>query len=458
MMTYYLKPPRGNMALHKLHKCVKERFQFLASLENGEITIPKNFEYLIDGTPLDRAGHFMLRLLSLSSYNFKMFVLKTETNLFAKRLDMLKYNEIINMLKTLYKHVLEIIPLLSDKNFIDFLSEVKHICKSMINMEAAVHVFKETHPETCSDYYISVPFKMCLPFVQKREVELKLGKCIVPCGKWKDLLKIIFHIHLEFGMKQLQITGCVTQAFSDSRIHQLAQELQKRFVNDTAQVGVSGMSAREVHSNSVYFPPCMAHLYQTLRSRHRLTHEARRQFTLFLKDAGMPVEEALTFWGTEYSRPSSTCETGCTHSWQKDYRRYRYSIRHMYGLEGGRYSYRVSSCRKIQEWQLTAQAEGGCPFQHFDNPRMISLVSSQLLSDTSTLNEILHLKATGKAHEACHLFLSAQENIICRTSNVDTTQNKEMCKPLSFNRFANPVQYYISLKSRKCEDSMAESN
>jgi len=69
---------------------------------------------------------------------------------------------------------------------------------------------------------------MCLPLVQKREVELKSGKCIVPCGKWKHLLKIFFQLHMDFGMKHLQTTGCLHQALQDSRINQLAQDLGRR--------------------------------------------------------------------------------------------------------------------------------------------------------------------------------------------------------------------------------------
>lgn len=61
IMTYYLKPPRGSIALHTLHKCVQQRFEYLVSLQNGEMIIPRNFEYLIDGSAMDRAGHFMLR-------------------------------------------------------------------------------------------------------------------------------------------------------------------------------------------------------------------------------------------------------------------------------------------------------------------------------------------------------------------------------------------------------------
>jgi hypothetical protein len=62
-MTYYMKPPRGSITLHTLHKCVQQRFEYLVSLQNGEMNIPRNFEYLIDGSAMDRAGHFMLRYI-----------------------------------------------------------------------------------------------------------------------------------------------------------------------------------------------------------------------------------------------------------------------------------------------------------------------------------------------------------------------------------------------------------
>jgi hypothetical protein len=71
---------------------------------------------------------------------------------------------------------------------------------------------------------------MCLPLVKKREVELKSGKCIVPCGKWKHLLAILFYLHLELGMKHLKTSGCVHEALNDPRIYQLAQDLGTRWV------------------------------------------------------------------------------------------------------------------------------------------------------------------------------------------------------------------------------------
>jgi DNA primase large subunit len=71
------------------------------------------------------------------------------------------------------------------------------------------------------------------------------------------------------------------------------------------------------------------------------------QLTLFLKDVGLPVHHAIALWRGEYSRPAGA-GSRCSHSWQSDGRRYTYSIRHLYGLEGGRRNYKSHCCQALQ--------------------------------------------------------------------------------------------------------------
>lgn len=71
-------------------------------------------------------------------------------------------------------------------------------------------------------------------------------------------------------------------------------------------------------------------------------------YTLFLKELGMPVNEALQFWRAEYSQPAFVGYGGSSHSWSRDEQRYIYSIQHLYGLKGSRTNYRSYSCRYIQ--------------------------------------------------------------------------------------------------------------
>lgn len=94
------------------------------------------------------------------------------------------------------------------------------------------------------------------------------------------------------------------------------------------------------------FPLCMQHLHSVLRNRHRLSHYARLHYSLFLKEIGMNLEDAIIFWKQEYSKPH-TCTSTCSHNWQSNEKKFVYSIRHMYGLEGSRRNYKTPNCNLI---------------------------------------------------------------------------------------------------------------
>jgi DNA primase large subunit len=46
----------------------------------------------------------------------------------------------------------------------------------------------------------------------------------------------------------------------------------------------------------------MKRLHVNLRSEHHLKHQARQQYGLFLKGAGLSLEEALVFWKSEFTK------------------------------------------------------------------------------------------------------------------------------------------------------------
>lgn len=43
-------------------------------------------------------------------------------------------------------------------------------------------------------------------------------------------------------------------------------------------------------------------MYNALKTHHHLKHWARQQFGLFLKGIGLSLEDALTFWRTEFTK------------------------------------------------------------------------------------------------------------------------------------------------------------
>lgn len=48
------------------------------------------------------------------------------------------------------------------------------------------------------------------------------------------------------------------------------------------------------------FPPCMRQLNDALRSTHHLKYNGRVIYGLFLKAAGLSLEDALTFWRSHF--------------------------------------------------------------------------------------------------------------------------------------------------------------
>jgi hypothetical protein len=108
---------------------------------------------------------------------------------------------------------------------------------------------------------------------------------------------------------------------------------------------------------------------------------------------------------------------------------------------------------------LTPLAEGGCPFQHFDYTSMISTFPSQLLNDKFAMKKILHLKASNKPHEACHLLHTFQTDLINATKtsgiteNVMTSDKVLHAKRNSSIIFVNPVQYFLILTPQQDKDT-----
>ncbi len=51
-----------------------------------------------------------------------------------------------------------------------------------------------------------------------------------------------------------------------------------------------------------HFPLCMRTLYTKLKEDSHLKHSGRMQLGLFLKGAGLPLDEALAFWRHEFTK------------------------------------------------------------------------------------------------------------------------------------------------------------
>nr|CAI5842115.1 unnamed protein product [Callosobruchus analis] len=87
-MTFYLKPPKGVINLHTLEECIKHRLAFYNNLSEDKTDLDEScLQYMVEDSMLDRAGHFLLRLIAFKSDIFYGEFLKNETYLLKLRLE-----------------------------------------------------------------------------------------------------------------------------------------------------------------------------------------------------------------------------------------------------------------------------------------------------------------------------------------------------------------------------------
>lgn len=240
-------------------------------------------------------------------------------------------------------------------------------------------------------------------------------------------------------------TSVASMIKADPRLNFMQQRVESRLMRG-GQIGKSRITVDNIDSEVYNFPPCMSHLHFLLRRRHRLSHNARFYYSLYLKDCGMAVDQALAFWREEYSQPH-TCTHSCSHNWQTDEKRFTYSIRHLYGLEGSRKSYSAPNCSAICVRAIESidtlicrsivstsfcifqnkidgpNYEGGCPFKSFDKEKLKEVL--EVVSKQGDAEKYLDTLLSQRPEVACASFLKLRR-----------IENKE-------NTCVNsPVQYY----------------
>lgn len=417
---FYIIPPRGVLAFNTLTSCIDTRIEYLELVYNKNVdNFEGNIEYLFEGSKYDRTGHFTLRLLSSTSNDLWYYWLTRETTLLEYRLNNVSKRQIYRMFKNIRNSVE------SGKERHPLYAALHQVTTFFLQRNIFSHIVAQDHSSCCEDFYVKLKFQIIPDLLKKRLVDLKDGLAIIFCSKWKELLKSLFKSLLAKEKLDLNDTCVSSMIKADPRLNFMQQRVELRLMKG-GQIGNSRITVKNIDSEVYNFPPCMSHLHFLLRRRHRLSHNARFYYSLFLKDSGMTVDEALGFWREEYSQPH-TCTCACSHNWQTDTRRFTYSIRHLYGLEGSRKNYSAPNCSAICNSNNGPRYEGGCPFKSFDREKLKELLKQ--VTKQSDTEKYLDTFLSQKPQVACASFLKLQ-----RVKNID-------------NIFVNsPVQYYQLMK------------
>lgn len=255
-----------------------------------------------------------------------------------------------------------------------------------------------------SDFYV-VPFERALDLVARRRCLVVEGDAFVYKSDLVGIVLSHFQSLLKDALARVPTAKKEGTAkgklHSDERVDSVLALLSHSSLTSAAdhqwdQAGGLDMARiDEVAARS--FPPCMRALLQGLRTQHKLKHMGRMQLGLFLKGAGVTMEESLAFWKEEFVRvmPEKTFE-----------QQYAYNIRHNYGKEGRRADYTPYACVKVIASGSSSQGADlhhGCPFKNWETERIHSMLARSGAPQSATA-EIIESVRENHFQIACRRF------------------------------------------------------
>lgn len=273
----------------------------------------------------DQVSHYILRLAYCRNEDLRRWFLQHECILLKHRVDSMKDDEREKFMSKL--------GMADDK----LSAQEKDAHRDNLIGLAGVN---DAQAFSATDYY-KVPFQQALSLLAHRQVFIQGGFAFLPIGKLVATVVSRFRILLSRALSEAaQLFDHVS---GDTRIGPLLKNMNKQYIgkdfNKSSGGGVDKLTPDIVDDAAEHnMPLCMKHLHHNLKKEHKLKHWGRLQYGLFLKGAGMELEDAMMFWDSHFTRLISH------DNFQKQY---AYSFRHMYGKEGARKNYTPYSCMKI---------------------------------------------------------------------------------------------------------------
>ncbi|GMH74598.1 hypothetical protein TrLO_g4236 [Triparma laevis f. longispina] len=303
----------------------------------------------------DLASHFILRLAYCRTEELRRWLLTQELALFKFRLEDLEKRGGKDM--TLFMRSAQI-------SFDKISHDEKNGMQSELRFNMSYRDFE------ASSFY-KIPFAEAVDLIGRRLVHVRGGYAYVPGGKLVSIICARFRSHLSRSLAKA--SASFSHVSSDTRIGPLLKNMNKQYTGRDfgKQTAVEGdMNASNVDEYAERsMPLCMRQVHDGLKKDHKLKHDGRRQYGLFLKGAGLTMEESLLFFQNEFTKIMSADDFN---------KNYAYNIRHSYGKEGKRQSYTAFSSTTIIMGPRSNPSEvgshHGCPFAHSGDSSLAALL------------------------------------------------------------------------------------
>eukprot|EP01135_Chromosphaera_perkinsii_P005511 Nk52_evm60s352 gene=Nk52_evmTU60s352 len=366
----YALPPTDEISLEEFERFALERVKGLKAVENAKLKFSKRgSEYedamrklckihfnirfasddtlddeLIEERKKDHIAHYILRLAYCRSEDLRRWFLIQETELFRFRFQQLTSQEKTHFMKL---------------NNLEYTS-IDNSEKNAIAKQLVSSCHEVTMETLGNEQFFKVPFEEALDLVKQRRVFVQGGYAYIRFEHLVHTICGIFRMKLSSAL--VTTSRVVPTMEEDDRLLPMLLNLSKQYLGseyDTKSMVAGKITPSQIDMLAAKcFPLCMRNMHDEFRQKHHLKHGGRMQYGLFLKGIGLSLDDALTFWRSEFTKAMSG---------DKFDKSYSYNIRHNYGKEGKRADYTPYNCVRI----ITSNAPGpgdhhGCPFKHFD--------------------------------------------------------------------------------------------
>lgn len=420
-LSFYDQPPLEEITLEEFELWAIDRLKILIEIESclARSKLLKEIEAIVKPlllkflplTPSSTSGndaqalaerrkdyysHYTLRLVFCRTEELRKKFVKNETTLFKIRYNLLQPKE---------QH--EFVKLNGGKLSWEYISNEEKIdridrlyaasgptIKTVLTIENSGDGNFNLTPEQLRQHirvkenFIKLPFEKVPALVSLRQVYLELGYAYIPSTLQVSLLSVVFSDLLSSAlMKTFQ---ALPRLEEDDRLLPLLNNLSRNFANiqydsfgeNGANSDITAVSITTPEINK-HFPLCATHLQRSLVSNSHLKYGGRQQLGLFLKGIGLNVDEALKFWAFQFTKASKI-------NMDTFNKEYKYNVRHIYGLEGGRINYKPWDCNTILLKPKPQKGEShGCPYRDLSLDALVENLNEMGLTDQHDINGIV---------------------------------------------------------------------
>lgn len=414
-INFYQTPPDYKISLQDIENMATERLKILQIVENiyqaklddskaNEIIVSqidslkinneKNF-YTAGRSELtgnsfearkrDHISHFLLRIFYCQNDQLRQWFINRETKLFKIRfLDANMTPKILKECLTYYGFNFEIVTTDSD---LDLYKKI-YWNQSVFNNNLRSIAFK-------------LKFEEALDLVRYRKVFVKDGFAYIGGRDMVSVLCNQFRLNLSREMAKMNTDFYM---FDEPRLICKLDSLHQYYISNRTKPRAKEELSEQIFPEDIdnlakeFFPPCMRSIHDSMRKEHHLKHYGRLYYGLFLKSAGLSLEDAIDFFRAEF----------CINNPDKFQKEYSYTIRYIYGKEGKRVQLSAYSCQKI----LNENAPGptdvhGCPFKHYDINNLKARLVSFGINNENDLESIINVITSSKNfNSACTKYFS----------------------------------------------------